>query len=87
MIIPPFLNYKWVNEQGYLTTETQIYEDSLNRVMQNSLSDNGWTLPQQTTANITAVAPSQPDGVMWYDTTTDEFKVKVSGVVRVVQLV
>lgn len=87
MIIPPFLNFKWVNNDGSLTPETQIYEDQLNQAMQNSLSDNGWTLPQQTTANITTIATDMPDGTMFYDTDTNEFKIIVNGVVRVVQLV
>ena len=64
-----------------------LYQDELNQSMQGDLSDNGWQTPQQPTANITTIEPDMRNGTMWYDTDTDELKVKVAGVVRVIQLV
>ena len=60
------------------------YQDELNRNMQTSLSDNGWEIPQQTTANITTIESGKPDGTLWYDTDTNEIKAKVNGTVQVV---
>lgn len=63
-----------------------FYQESLSRELQSGLSDNGWTLPQQTTTNITTVSTDMPDGTMWYDTTSNEFKVKVNGSVKTVSV-
>lgn len=63
--------------------EDPLFQDELNRAMQDSLSDNGWTLPQQTTTNITDVEGDMPNGTMWYDNDTHEAKMKVNGVVIV----
>lgn len=64
-----------------------LRDDELYQAMEEDLSDNGWQTPQQTTADITNIASSMRNGTMWYDTDTDELKVKVAGVVRVLQLV
>ena len=84
MNIPVFQNVRYVNNDGYLTPEIQVYEDNLNRVFQGGLSDNGWTLPQVTTANIALVAPNMPNGTLWYDSDLDQIKAKVAGVVVVI---
>ena len=64
--------------------EQVLFQDQQNQVLQGSLSDNGWTLPQQPTTNITKVSPNMPDGTMWYDATTNNIKVKISGAVKTV---
>lgn len=84
MKIPPFISTKFVEEDGNLTSPMFLYNDQLNRVMQDGLSDNGWTVPQQTTANITTIAPDMPNGTLWYDTDTNELKGKINGVVVVI---
>lgn len=61
-----------------------FYQENLSKTLQTGLSDNGWTLPQQTTSNITTVSSDMPDGTMWYDTDSNEFKVKVDGTVKTV---
>lgn len=67
--------------------DDNLYQDELNQALQGALSDNGWGLPNQTTANIAEIAPSKPKGVMWYDTDTNEFKVTINGVIHIVQTV
>jgi len=64
--------------------DANLYNDELSKTLQQSLSDNGWTLPQQTTTNITNVSGQMPDGAMWYDTSSNEMKVKINGTVKVV---
>lgn len=66
MKIPGFLNMQFVQEDGLLTPEMGRYNENLNRAMQDALSDNGWTVPQQTSANITTISASMPDGTIWY---------------------
>jgi len=74
-----------MNIPSYSETQNQdYYNDELSQALVGGLSDNGWTLPQQTTAQITDVSPSMADGTMWYDSTTNEFKVKINGTVKTV---
>ena len=70
MIIPTFQYVKFIDENGYLTSQMQLYNDELNNILRNGLSDNGWTLPVVTQAqltNIMALPESQkmPNGTIW----------------------
>lgn len=91
MIIPTFVNVQYTQENGYLTTQMQMYNDELNRVLQGGLSDNGWTLPTVTQAQLTAINAltgfdAMPDGTIWYvhddDTLVYEVVVKINGALR-----
>ena len=95
MIIPTLQYVQFVDEEGYLTTDMQLYNDELNNVLRNGLSDNGWTLPTVTRAQLTAIMnlPSDqqmPDGTIWYVsqgaplTPYHEVVVKINGALRVV---
>jgi hypothetical protein len=84
MFIPIFVNVKAIDQDGYYTPDFQIYEDTLNQSMRGALSDDGWTLPQLQTAQITQIAPQMPNGTLWYDKDTDEIKAKVGGSVVVI---
>ena len=71
MIIPVFANVKYTDEDGYLTSQMQMYNDELNNVLRNGLSDNGWTFPEVTSdelAEIMALPEDQqmPIGTVWY---------------------
>ncbi len=60
------------------------YSENLSKTLRDGLSDDGWTLPKQSTENIDTVSEDMPDGTMWYDEDTHEFKVKVNGTVQTV---
>jgi hypothetical protein len=71
MIIPTFQNVRYTDENGFLTSQMQLYNDELNSVLRNGLSNNGWTLPEVTKAQlaeILALPESQqlPNGTIWY---------------------
>ena len=71
MIIPTFINTQYVVEDGYLTSQMQMYNDELNNVLRNGLSDNGWTIPQVTSEQLTAIRnlpldQRMPNGTIWY---------------------
>lgn len=63
--------------------------DSLNETIQevqnqfNGISD-GLVPPDKTTAEITALAVTAKNGTQWYDTTTNQLKAKINGVVVVI---
>jgi hypothetical protein len=93
MNIPTFVAVKFVDDNGYLTSEMQLYNDELNRALIGGLSDNGWTLPAitvTTMAEIIALTGDRipPDGSMWYVfddapvPTVFEFVVKINGAYR-----
>lgn len=70
MIIPTFQYVQFVDKNGYLTTSMQMYNDELNNVLRNGLSDNGWTLPTVTQAQLTAIIAlpadqQMPNGTIW----------------------
>ena len=71
MIIPTFQYIQFVDDEGYLTSQMQMYNDELNNVLRNGLSDNGWTLPEVTTVQLAAIIAlpddqQMPNGTIWY---------------------
>ncbi len=55
--------------------------------LQRNLSDEGYKVPQQPTANITQLNTAQSVGALLYDSDTDELKVNINGTFKVVQVV
>jgi hypothetical protein len=60
--------------------ELQRYFALLVQAMQTALSDNGWTVPQQPTTNITTITgrnflPVMPVGTIFFDNTINKLKV------------
>jgi len=91
MIIPSFQNVRFVDVDGFLTPQMQMYNDELNNILRNGLSDNGWTLPTVTQAELTAIGnlpadQQMPNGTIWYvhDTGTAVYEVvvKINGALR-----
>lgn len=93
MIIPTFQNVQFVAKDGYLTSQMQLYNDELNNVLRNGLSDNGWTLPVVTQAQLASISTlptdqQMPDGTMWYVSQDaplppyHEVVVKINGALR-----
>lgn len=71
MIIPTFQSAKFVDENGFLTSQMQMFNDELNNVLRNGLSDNGWTLPTVTQAELAKIIAitgpnALPNGTIWY---------------------
>lgn len=82
MIFPTFSVVKFVESDGFLTTPMQDYLDLNNQALMAGLSDNGWTFPQITAANLAIIAPKMPNGTAWYDTDNNEIVFKVNGALR-----
>ena len=85
MNIPVLFSTQYVQSNGYLTTAMQFYNDTLNQSLNIGLSDNGWTFPQRTTAQIVAIEPVMPDGTAWFNTSLAKLQIKTaSGVVETI---
>ena len=91
MIIPTFQSAQYVEENGYLTSQMQLYNDELNNTLRNGLSDNGWTLPTVTQAQLAQIfafsgVDAMPNGTIWYvhdvDNSYYEVVVKINGALR-----
>lgn len=99
MNVPTFASVQHVQDDGYLTSRMQMYNDQLNQVLQNALSDNGWTVPNLTTLQISGPYPDQPTlpngvqeimplGTIWFDSTIGKLYVKTAaGTVEQIQSV
>jgi hypothetical protein len=88
MNIPTFTGKKIVDKDGHCHPEFQQYNDHLNQQMQANLSNDGFVIPANTTADINHIAnPANPngrqDGTIWYDSETHQWKGKSNGVVKV----
>jgi hypothetical protein len=55
MIIPTFQAVQFVDDKGFLTPQMRAYNDELNNILRNGLSDNGWTLPTVTQAQFAEI--------------------------------
>lgn len=91
MKIPTFSGLKIIDESGNCSSEFQQYNDQLNQQMQLMVSNDGYVIPGNTTTDINNFsrndnANGKPNGTMWYDTTTNQFKGKINGVVKIFTL-
>ena len=89
MFIPVFANVQFIKEDGYLTPYMQMYNDDLNNTLRAGLSDNGWTIPQVTNAELLEIhaytgLAAMPDGTLWYvtDASPPTLVVQISGALK-----
>ena len=53
----------------YIQNENQEnYNQELSQTLIDNLSNNGWVVPQITTANLAIIESQMPDGTLWYVT-------------------
>lgn len=91
MRVPTFLKLQAVDKDGNFTPQTQQFFDVMTQQMQQALSDDGVEMPQRSTAEINNIASSsndnaKPNGTIWYDTDTNQFKGKINGTIKVFTL-
>ncbi len=61
------------------------YNAELNQTLQDGLSDNGWTAPNLTTAQIATIEPQMPNGTIWFNSSLAKLQVKTAtGVVETI---
>jgi hypothetical protein len=76
-----------VPDSGNLHPAWRGYFDQLTMLLQQNLSNEGYKIPQQTTANVTALNTAKSTGALLYDSDTDELKVNINGTFKTVQVV
>lgn len=92
MRIPVFIRQSFVDNDGNLLSPIQQFFDEFFQEAQQNLSNNGLVTPSLTTSEISDVSNpaaenTMPNGTLWYDTDTNELKIKVNDAVRIIQLV
>lgn len=75
-------------KEDHFSPEFQTWVSNLIDTLNTNLTKlqtevNQVIAPSYTTAEITTLAASSPNGTLWYDTTTNELKAKVNNVVVV----
>ncbi len=88
MNIPTFYTLQNITQDGKFTPPVANFFDQLVSEMQNNLS-NGFSIPNMSTEEISSAANNlnantKPNGTVWYDSTTNQLKVKQNGVVRTI---
>jgi hypothetical protein len=87
MITPNLPIGRWIDEQGYPTPEMMGVFAQLVTELQNNLSNEGYKVPQQPTANVQLLNTAQSEGALLYDSDTKELKVNINGTFKTVQVV
>lgn len=87
MITPNLPIGHWVDEKGHPTPEMMGVFSQLISELQNNLSNEGYKVPQQPTANVQLLNTAKSEGALLYDSDTKELKVNIGGTFKVVQVV
>ena len=59
--------------------DNQYYNEDLNSTLREGLSNNGWTVPSISAADIALIQGQMPNGTLWYDNTNHVGVLKVNG--------
>jgi len=87
MIVPAFLNNTFVDKNGDLTPGWSFLLNQLFNDMQTNISNEGFVIPSQTTANINRLAATGSkilNGTMLYDSDLNVLKVFKNGVFKTI---
>jgi hypothetical protein len=91
MKIPNFLNLKVIETEGEntgrLTPEAHNMFSELFTALQLNLSEEGFNIPQQTTANIESLEDDNDNGNILYDKEEHKVKVRIDGIYKTIQTV
>lgn len=82
MKVPTISNQPIVDKNGNLTDQWRTIFNQLLDQMQANVSDQGLIAAKQSTDNINKIASTNMNGAIWYDTTTNTFKVCINGIVK-----
>lgn len=77
-----------LSEGGHLHPAWQGFFSNLVNYLQTNISQEGFMIPLQSTANIATInaQPTSPVGGMFYDSDLNELKVNINGVLKTVQV-
>jgi hypothetical protein len=84
MKIPNFEDMQVVTKDGFLTSEWRQILMQLFTELQKNASDEGLIAPSQPTANINQFTGIDKNGAIFYDSDTNQLKVNLNGVIKIV---
>ena len=85
MNIPNFNDTRVIDKDGKLSDEWRQILSQLFTQLQGGLSDEGISVPQQSSANITTLADANKSGTLLYDSDNHLLKVNVNGIFKTIQ--
>jgi len=84
MNVPAYSASQVVDKNGNWTFAWLQVITQLLQQLQTNFSNEGLVLPQQTSSNISTIAPNYPNGIMFYNSSTNTMQVKINGTVKTV---
>ena len=86
MNIPNFIDMRFTDKEGKLTSEWKTLFMELFSSLQKNLSDQtGIVVPKQSTENTNLIGQDALPGTLIYDETTHQLKVKINNVLKTIQ--
>lgn len=85
MKIPSVLEHPLVDKDGNLTQPWKLAFAQLLTQLQKNLSDEGFVIPQQSSANISILNNAKSTGALIYDADTHELKINLNGIFKTIQ--
>ena len=88
-LIPNYIHSQVVTPNGHFTEQYELFMNQLTDQLQENISNEGYVVPSQSTANIDIIAASAQaqNGIrLLVDSDTNELKAIVNGVVKTVTL-
>lgn len=67
MFVPTLPQSKIVDENGHLTNEWRLYFEQQQQNSQQSLSDEGFAIPNQTSSNISLIQPKALNATLLFN--------------------
>lgn len=86
MKLQQLMQIKAADKDGNMHQDLVNYLGQLVQILQTNLSDQGYKVPQQPTATITALNTPQSTGALLYDNETHELKININGTFKTVQV-
>jgi hypothetical protein len=82
MIVPSYEYAKVFDDNGDFTPQWRQIITVLLQQLQIAISNNGFAIPNRTTADITNLLNMLGPGGFWYDTTISKFRGNEAGVLK-----
>ena len=69
----------FVDKNGYLTPEAQLFFDQLILTLQTNFKPEGFVIPPETASNIALLTATASNNNIIYDSTNNQFKGNIAG--------
>ena len=82
--LPPFYNFKYVEKDGNMTSDSYLFNDQTFQVLNSTITLYGVVFPSFTTAQVTAFPVGITIGTTWYNSTLDALQFQGASAVQTI---